>query len=190
MSDSDILSLLVIGLCLVFSMFFSGSETAITSFDARRAERIKLEGGRDGRIMGTWVDRPVWVLSTILLGNNVFNTLLGATATAFAIRLFEGGPQERWSVPIAVLVSTALLLIFLAGMLMGQFVTSGSKFAKLGGTTLNTVLLIIGSTTTSTTDAGSKVFTRVLQITAAVLYLVIAFGIIERLAASRRARHA
>ena len=112
MSDSDILSLLVIGLCLVFSMFFSGSETAITSFDARRAERIKLEGGRDGRIMGTWVDRPVWVLSTILLGNNVFNTLLGATATAFAIRLFEGGPQERWSVPIAVLVSTALLLIF------------------------------------------------------------------------------
>ncbi len=112
MSDSDILSLLVIALCLVFSMFFSGSETAITSYDVRRAERVKNEGGRDGRVIAMWVDRPVWVLSTILLGNNVFNTMLGATATAFAIRIFEGGPQESWSVPIAVVVSTALLLIF------------------------------------------------------------------------------
>ncbi len=112
MNDSDILSLLVIVLCLVFSMFFSGSETAITSYDMRRAERIKNEGGRDGRVIATWVDRPVWVLSTILLGNNIFNTMLGATATAFAIRIFEGGPHESWSVPIAVIVSTALLLIF------------------------------------------------------------------------------
>ncbi len=112
MNDSDILSLLVIALCLIFSMFFSGSETAITSYDMRRAERVKNEGGRDGRVIATWVDRPVWVLSTILLGNNIFNTMLGATATAFAIRIFEGGPQESWSVPIAVIVSTALLLVF------------------------------------------------------------------------------
>ncbi|MGB1699072.1 MAG: hemolysin family protein [Nannocystaceae bacterium] len=112
MNDSDILSLLVIGVCLVFSMFFSGSETAITSYDVWRAERVKNEGGRDGRVIATWVDRPVWVLSTILLGNNIFNTMLGATATAFAIRIFEGGPHQSWSVPIAVVVSTALLLVF------------------------------------------------------------------------------
>lgn len=112
MTAADQLSLLVMIICLLGSMFFSGSETAITSFGERRSRMIRDEGGRAGRAIGRWVDRPVFVLSTILLGNNIFNTLLGATATAMAIRLFEGGPNAAWAVPIAVLVSTGLLLIF------------------------------------------------------------------------------
>jgi len=112
MSASDQLSLLIMFICLLGSMFFSGSETAITSFGDRRSRMIRDEGGRAGRVISRWVERPVFVLSTILLGNNVFNTLLGATATAMAIRLFEGGPNANWAVPIAVLVSTGLLLIF------------------------------------------------------------------------------
>jgi putative hemolysin len=51
MNDADTLGLLTAILCLFGSMFFSGSETAITSFDAHRAERMVEEGGRDGRII-------------------------------------------------------------------------------------------------------------------------------------------
>ncbi|PRQ07643.1 hemolysin family protein [Enhygromyxa salina] len=112
MSDADTLSVLVFVLCLVGSMFFSGSETAITSYGDRRARRAKEEGGREGEVLGWWVDHPVRVLSTILLGNNITNTLMGATATALAIRHLEGTSAAAWAVPAAVVVTTGLLLVF------------------------------------------------------------------------------
>lgn len=111
MSDADLLGLLVIVLCLVGSMFFSGSETAITSFGDHQARRLVEEGGKEAKIVKNWVDRPVFVLSTILVGNNITNTLLGSVATALAIRHLVGDSAE-WAVPIAVLLTTAVLLVF------------------------------------------------------------------------------
>ncbi|PRQ03702.1 Magnesium and cobalt efflux protein CorC [Enhygromyxa salina] len=112
MTDADTLSLLVFVLCLGGSMFFSGSETAITSYGDRRARRAKEEGGREGKLLAWWVDRPVMVLSTILLGNNITNTLMGATATALAIRHLEGTARASWAVPLAVVITTGFLLLF------------------------------------------------------------------------------
>jgi putative hemolysin len=112
MSDADLLSLIVCLLCLGGSMFFSSSETAITSYGDRRARRAKEEGGREGKLFGWWVDHPVRVLTTILLGNNAVNTLLGATATALAIRHLEYTEWAGWAVPAAVVVTTGVLLVF------------------------------------------------------------------------------
>ena len=111
MQDADALGLLLVVLCLASSMFFSGSETAITSYDAHRAQRLVEEDSRDGRIIAFWVNDPVRVLSTILVGNNIANTLLGAVITAMAIRHLEHGPWGGYAVGGAVFVSTALLLI-------------------------------------------------------------------------------
>ena len=112
MADADKFALLVMLLCLAGSFFFSGSETAITAFGERRAAQLKEHGGSDGRAVASWVDRPVWVLSTILLGNNITNTLLGATATALAIERLEGTEYGSYAVPFAVLTVTGVLLIF------------------------------------------------------------------------------
>lgn len=112
MSDAEKLSLLVMVLCLFGSMFFSGGETAITAFGERKASQVKEEGGRDANAVSDWVDRPVWVLSAILLGNNVTNTLLGATATALAINRLSGSEWGAYAVPFAVVVVTGVLLIF------------------------------------------------------------------------------
>ena len=112
MSDADTLGLLTAILCLLASMFFSGSETAITSLDERRARRLVEEGGFRGKVMSAWVEDPVRVLSTILIGNNIVNTLMGAVVTALAIRHLGGGPHGEYAVPLAVFVTTALLLVF------------------------------------------------------------------------------
>lgn len=112
MSDSDKLSLLVFLLCLGGSMFFSSSETAITSYGDRRARRAVEEGGSDSKVWRWWIERPVDVLTTILLGNNIVNTLMGATATALAIRHLEGTERASWAVPTAVVITTAMLLVF------------------------------------------------------------------------------
>ena len=112
MDDADTLSLLVFVLCLGGSFLFSGSETAITSFGDRKALRIKEEGGREGKLFGWWLDHPIEVLTTILLGNNVVNSLMGATATALTIRHLEGTSRAGWAVPVAVFVTTILVLMF------------------------------------------------------------------------------
>lgn len=112
MSDADTLGVLTMFLCLAGSMFFSGSETAITSFGEHHARRILEEGGRDAKVVRVWVREPVRVLSTILVGNNITNTLMGAVATALAIRHLGGGAYGEWAVPIAVFVTTGLLLVF------------------------------------------------------------------------------
>lgn len=111
MSDADVLAILTVVLCLAASMFFSGSETAITSLDAHKAQRLVEDGGRRGRIAAFWVRDPVRVLSTILVGNNIANTLMGAVVTALAIRHLEGGPWGDYAVGGAVFLTTVLLLI-------------------------------------------------------------------------------
>jgi CBS domain containing-hemolysin-like protein len=111
MSDADILALITVVLCLAASMFFSGSETAITSLDAHRAQRLVEEGGREGRLAAFWVRDPVRVLSTILVGNNIANTLLGAVVTATAIRHLYGSAWGDYAVGIAVFLTTVALLI-------------------------------------------------------------------------------
>lgn len=110
MSDADILAVVTIGLCLIGSMFFSGSETAITSLGEHQARKILEEGGREAEIVRSWVDEPVRVLSTILVGNNLTNTLMGSVATALAIRHASGAGS--WAVPVAVICTTAVLLVF------------------------------------------------------------------------------
>ncbi|MEM7153025.1 MAG: hemolysin family protein [Myxococcota bacterium] len=112
MSDADVLGILVMVLCLFGSMFFSGSETALTSLGPHQARKILEDGGREARVVATWVEDPVRVLSTILVGNNVTNTLMGSMATALAIRHLSGGDWGEYAVPVAVFFTTTVLLIF------------------------------------------------------------------------------
>ena len=73
-----------------------------------------------------------------------------------------------------------LLLTLLTGLVFGARVFSGKPMAPLYGMAFSTVLLVIGSTTSSEGDAGSKVYSRVIQMMLAVLYVVAVFGLIER----------
>jgi len=72
-----------------------------------------------------------------------------------------------------------MLLTLLSGLLLGSQVFSGKPAAPLYGMAFSTVLLVIGSTTSSSGDADAKVYTRIIQIMVAVGYVVTAFGTIE-----------
>jgi putative hemolysin len=77
-----------------------------------QASKLLEDGGRNAKIVAVWVRQPVRVLSTILVGNNLTNTIMGAVATALAIRHLGGGEYGEYAVPIAVVATTALLLVF------------------------------------------------------------------------------
>lgn len=73
--------------CLVFSAFFSGSETALLRLD--QARLIKLsETSRRGRLVREAVGKPEDLLGAILLGNNLFNVVGTAAGTTLALELW------------------------------------------------------------------------------------------------------
>ena len=81
-----------------------------------------------------------------------------------------------------VLVPSFSLLILLTlalGLLLGSRFHSDKKLAPLYGMAFSTVLLVIGSTTSGNAEADSKVSSRIVQIMAAVTYVVVAFGLLE-----------
>lgn len=79
-----------------------------------------------------------------------------------------------------------LLLITLAGLVVGRLIFSDSPLGKLLAGGITTVFVVLGPTLTGEEEAGAKLYIRVLQIMSAVLYVVVAFGIMERLTRGRR----
>ncbi|MDX5382416.1 MAG: HlyC/CorC family transporter [Rhodobacterales bacterium] len=96
-----------IGLLLVMSAFFSGSETALTAA-SRGKLRAQADKGSKGAARALVITEDnERLIGSVLLGNNLVNILATSLATALLTRLFgEGG------VAVATLVMTLLVLIF------------------------------------------------------------------------------
>ena len=79
-----------------------------------------------------------------------------------------------------------ILLTLLAGLFFGSRLMSDRPTAPLYGMAYSTLLLVIAMTTSTEGDARAKVYDRLLQMGLAVLYVVIAFGLIEHWRRTRR----
>jgi Mg2+/Co2+ transporter CorB len=96
-----------IGVLLVMSAFFSGSETALTAA-SRGKLRAQADKGSKGAARALVITEDnERLIGSVLLGNNLVNILATSLATALLTRLFgESG------VAVATLVMTLLVLIF------------------------------------------------------------------------------
>jgi len=104
---SILLSILSIGLLLVLSAFFSGSETALTAASRARLHHLARKGNRRAKIVGELSEQNDRLIGAILLGNNLVNILASALATSMLIGFFGDA-----GVAYATVAMTALVLIF------------------------------------------------------------------------------
>jgi len=77
-------------LLLLASAFFSGTETALMTLNRYRLRHAAREGHRGARLAERLLARPDRLISLILLGNNVVNTLAASLVTVAALQI--GGP--------------------------------------------------------------------------------------------------
>lgn len=94
---------------------------------------------------------------------------------------------------LLVMVPNFFFMILVAlsvGLFFGSRLFSDRKTAGIFGTGFSTFLLILGSVTASDDEAGNMVWTRVVQISIAVMYVVLAFGILNKLAQLKKNRAA
>ncbi|MEQ8827338.1 MAG: CNNM domain-containing protein, partial [Parvibaculum sp.] len=94
-------------LLLLFSAFFSGSETALTAASRARMHHLAEEGNKRARTVLRLTEDRERLIGAILLGNNLVNILASALATSLFLALFGDA-----GVVYATLVMTAVVLIF------------------------------------------------------------------------------
>lgn len=94
-------------LCLIASAFFSASETALTSLSESKTRQLIEARVTGSRALTLWLRYPIRVLTTLLVGNNVVNTLCAAIATVIAQQTFGIG-----AISVATGTVTLALLIF------------------------------------------------------------------------------
>ncbi len=102
-----LLSISIILLLLIFSGFFSGSETALFSLSSIQRERIKRIGDKKSLLINKLLSRPRKLIVTILIGNDMVN--IAASVIAASLFMSFNKDHGEW---IAIAVMTPVTLIF------------------------------------------------------------------------------
>jgi CBS domain containing-hemolysin-like protein len=100
----EIITILVF---IVFSAFFSLSETAILSVGKIRIRHIAEMGDKNAKRVVRLHENPEQFLTAILIGNNIVNISASVLATDAALRIFGNS-----GIAIATGVMTLLILVF------------------------------------------------------------------------------
>jgi len=108
--ENIILAYLVIfGVCLLISAFFSSSETAFISLERARIRHLVNTGVAGAEEVEKLTKQPEKLLTTVLMGNNFVNTAAAVLGTMIAVAIFGDSPG---TLIVSTIVITFLLLIF------------------------------------------------------------------------------
>lgn len=105
LSAGTLIALLV--LLLLISAFFSGSETALLTLNRYRLRHKARQGHLGARLAERLLARPDRLISLILIGSNIANTLATALVTLVALRI--GGPA---GVAVASIGLAFVIMVF------------------------------------------------------------------------------
>lgn len=106
MTTLQIFYLTILGLCILGSGFFSGSETALVAIPRERVAQLLGTDKRAVPLAALTAD-PDRMLSTLLVGNNFVNILGASVATVLFIDLVD----EDWGPWISTAAVTAVILL-------------------------------------------------------------------------------
>ena len=114
MDDIPISGLLaLLGVLILLSAFFSGSETGLLTLNRYRLAHRARRGERSARLAQDLLKRPDRLIGTILVGNNIVNGLAVTLASIISLRVYEDyGISQELALSIGASSVTLLLLVF------------------------------------------------------------------------------
>lgn len=149
--------LILLPVLLLFYMFKLSSSVLVLTFIAILSISPALANPKVGLVM-------------------IIANVLGGLFGILAYRLLMVVPNFTFMIMVALCI----------GLFFGSRLFSDNKYASIFGSGFSTFLLILGSVTSSDDEAGAKVWSRVIQISLAVSYVVIAFAILNRIINSKK----
>ena len=107
--DGSTPTIIVMIILIACSGFFSGTETAFTSFNRTKMKNMAAEGNKRAALVLKISDKYDKLLSTLLIGNNIVNISLSSIATVWFIQLMMNHPSAP---TVSTVVITVVVLIF------------------------------------------------------------------------------
>lgn len=108
METHSLTYIIVIAVLIVFSGYFSATETAFTSFNRIRLKNAAGDGDKRAKLVLELGENFDKVLSTILVGNNIVNIAMTSIATVLFVNLY--GPNLGPT--LSTVIITILVLVF------------------------------------------------------------------------------
>lgn len=105
------LSISLMVICLLFSAFFSASETAFTSCNRVKVKTL-AEKNKKAKRVEKIIEKYDKMLSAVLIGNNIVNIALSTIATLFFVQILAGKVGDDTAATISTIVITVIVLIF------------------------------------------------------------------------------
>ncbi|MBI2026332.1 MAG: DUF21 domain-containing protein [Deltaproteobacteria bacterium] len=102
------IELLLIGILMILSAFFSGSETALLSANKIRLHHQARKKNIKAKLILETIDKPDQFLATVLAGNNLVNIACASIVTGLALEFFD----KDSGILLSTIITTLLLLIF------------------------------------------------------------------------------
>lgn len=104
---------IILGILILVSAYFSGSETGMMSLNRYRLRHLEKEKHKGAKRVSKLLNRPDRLIGLILIGNNLVNIAASSIATIIALRLaVEVGISKDLALGIATIVLTLVILIF------------------------------------------------------------------------------
>ena len=125
---------------LVFSAFFSSTETAFTSFNKIRMKNLAQNGSKRANLVTKIENKYDRFLTSVLIGNNIVNIALSSIATLFFISLIT---NQGLASSLSTIVITVLVLIF--GEIAPKVIArqNADKMAMLLAPFINVVIILL-----------------------------------------------
>jgi putative hemolysin len=105
-------TIIIMLICLAGSAFFSGTETAFTSFNRAKMKTLAEEGNKKATLAMDIAEKYDKMLTTLLIGNNIVNILLSSMATLLCIELLSKIGKENLAATVSTVATTVIVLIF------------------------------------------------------------------------------
>ena len=100
--------LIVMGILILLSAFFSMSETALIALNKIRLRHLVAKGAKNAKLVHSLVSRPERLITSILVGNNFVNTAISVIGATVFVYLYG----ERLGIFLATICIAVIILIF------------------------------------------------------------------------------
>ena len=106
MNNTTIIQVITMAVMILFSAYFSATETAFSSLNKTRLKTLAEKGNRRAILACSLSDQYDKLISTILIGNNIVNIATASIGTALFIRLYGdiGATLSTAVVTVVVLI--------------------------------------------------------------------------------------
>lgn len=109
-TDGNVIMIAVLVVLIMLSAFFSGTETAFTSFNKTRMKTLAQDGNKRAKAVLDIDDNYTKFISTMLVGNNIVN-ITATTISGLVFANFIKG-DAGLAATVSTIVMTVVVLIF------------------------------------------------------------------------------